>query len=44
MTNLVKLIDATEQVCIDFIQYVEDNYYYNSGGWINRETDEYKKK
>jgi hypothetical protein len=28
-----------EQV-IAFLKFVEDSYYYNSGCWINCETDE----
>lgn len=25
---------------LEFLAYVEDNYYYNSGVWVNCQTDE----
>lgn len=32
------------QLLKDFLEYIENNYYYNSGGWINVETDKWKSK
>lgn len=33
----------TTDVAIEFLTFVEDNYYFNSG-WYSRETDEYIKR
>jgi hypothetical protein len=36
-----QLVEETqiEQTCIAFLDFVENDYYYNSGGWIHCETD-----
>lgn len=34
----------TERNMLDFLRYVEDNYYYNSGGWLNSDTDKWCSK
>jgi hypothetical protein len=29
---------------LEFLSYVEDNYYFNSGGWVNCQTDKWTTK
>tara|TARA_R110000822_G_scaffold7757_1_gene31496 strand:+ start:529 stop:747 length:219 start_codon:yes stop_codon:yes gene_type:complete len=33
-----------EHLCMAFLEHIEDNYYYNSGGWVNCETDIHKSR
>lgn len=30
---------AISNTSLEFLEYVENNYYYNSGCWINSDTD-----
>ena len=34
----------TTDVAVKFLTFMENNYYYNSGCWLNCETDEVKAK
>jgi hypothetical protein len=37
-----KSAEITTDVAVKFLEFVENNYYYNSGCWLNCETDEVK--
>ena len=30
-----------EEIAIEFLKYIENNFYYNSSVWVNCETDDY---
>jgi hypothetical protein len=33
---------STADIVVKFLEFVGNNYYYNSGGWANYETDKFK--
>jgi hypothetical protein len=33
---------AQINITLEFLRYLEDNYYYNSGCWVSYKTDEAK--
>jgi hypothetical protein len=40
-----KINNMTEvELCLAFLEYVENNYYYSSSCWSNCETDEVKSR
>ena len=34
------MIDQMKVEFLEFLNFIENNYYFNSGCWINCETDE----
>ena len=34
-----KKLEFSEEDMIEFLKFVENNYYFNSGCWVNCETD-----